>query len=283
MRSRIPAALVLLLAACATVPPLRPADPAQAVAHERSAATAVAEGIRIIVRPEAWQGYRGDLDQHFLPIEVAIHNGSGRAVDVQPASFSLLAPDGFRYQALSTEDVRHAFAPFRGSPYAYGYSFYASYPWSGPYYASGRGGYWAWGPGPGPYPGTYPYVGAYPYYGYGYSGLPPNALAKGTLEAGGKTSVLVFFPVAGSKLKSVELDATLVDTAGQSVAQLRVPFVRGGQPVPTPLPPIAAPPQPQGQSPAWETVPPQQQAPPAEKPQVDTPVGPPVEAPPPTR
>ncbi len=268
MRRWVTAAL-LLLAACATVPPLRPADPAQAVPNQRSAATAFANGVRIVVRPEAWQGYHDDLDEHFLPVEIAIQNGSGRPLEVRPAAFSVLAPNGFRYEALSTADVRRALAPYRASPYAYGYTFYALEPWSGPFYPWYRGGAWGWGPAL--------WYGARPY-GYGLAGLPSSALAQGTLEPGGRMAVLVFFPVPAVKLRSVVLEANLVDAAGEKVAQLSVPFVRGGGPAPTPLPPTAAPPA----GPSWETVPPPRTpapgAPPPPPP-VDTPVGPPVEAP----
>lgn len=275
MRPAIAAAF-LLLAACAMAP-LRPADPAQAVANDRSAATAAAAGVRVIVRPGAWPGYRGDLDDYLTPVEVAIQNGSGRPLQIGPASFSLLTPSGFRYEALSSEDVRHALGPWRGG--AYGYSFYSAYPVGGPFYPWGPPwALWAYGP--------HPWWGAVPYYGSGY-GVPSRALVKGTLDPGGSTSVLLLFPVAANELQALELDASFVDGAGARVAELRVPFVREGQrPMATPLPPTAAPGPGAPQQPAgtWQTTPPPRSPggePPAPQPQVDQPVGPPPEPPPP--
>jgi len=81
--------------------------------------------------------------------------------------------------------------------------------------------------------------------------------------------VLLFFPVPATSLTALELDVNLTDTSGQSVAALRLPFVREGQrPIPTPLPPTAAPP-PEGpaQPPSpWQTEPPPRTAPPPAQP-----------------
>jgi hypothetical protein len=291
MRPLAPAA-VLLLAACATLPPLRPADPSQAVANEKSAATAFAEGVRIVVRPGAWEG-GGDVEQVLTPVEVGIHNGSGRAVQVRPASFSLLVPGGFRYDALSPGDVRRALGPARGSAYGVGYAFAPwgppFYAWSGPY-----GGWWGWGGfGPSPWWG--------PVLVYGRPGaarIPSEALTKGTLEPGGDATILLFFPVPAENLDALELDARLSDASGQKLPELRVPFVREGRhAVATPLPPTArpqapAPPPPEPGAPpqpgTWQTLPPQrppppppgpQETPPPQQPPVDAPVGPPVPTP----
>ncbi len=285
MRSATSAAL-LLVTACATLPPLRPADPAQAVANEPSAAASAVGGVRVVVRPGAGEGYAGDLDEYFTPVEVAIANDSGHPIQVRPASFSLLTPNGFRYEALSPEDLRHALGPWRGTDYGYGYSFYGAYPVPGPYFPwTGPGLGWWWGTGP------HPWWGAVPYYGSGY-GIPASALTKGTLDAGGRATVLVVFPVPETELRSLELDASFVDPSGAKVADLRVPFVREGQqPVATRLPATAAPPQQPGAAPqqpgtaaqpppSWETTPPTR--PPAgtpPPPPADQPVGPPVPPP----
>jgi hypothetical protein len=264
-----PAAALLLLAACATLPPLRAADPAQAVATEPSTATAAAGGVRIFVRPGQWDG-SGDVEDYLTPVEVAIQNGSGRRLAVRPGSFSLLAPGGFRYEALSTSDVRRAFGPFRGS--GYGYTFFSAYPWGGPPYPWGPPwfGWWGWGYGPSRWWGPVPYSS------YG-DPVPPRALAQGTLDAGGRASVLVFFPVPASSLTSLELNVNLADAEGQRVAELRVPFVREGhRPPMAPLPPTAAPPAAgQPASPSTPAAP----APSGAPPWVDEPVGRPPEAP----
>jgi hypothetical protein len=295
MRPLAPAA-VLLLAACATLPPLRPADPTQAVPDDRSAATAFAEGIRIVVRPGAWDG-ADDVEQVLTPVEVAIHNASGRAVQVRPASFSLLVPGGFRYDALSAADVRRALGPARARAYGgVGYAFAPwgppFYPWAGPY-----GGWWGWG-GFGPSPWWGPVL----VYGRPSAArIPSEALTKGTLEPGGNATILLFFPVSAQNLDALELDARLSDASGQKLPELRVPFVREGRhAVATPLPPTArpqapaAPPTPPpppvepGTAPSapgtWQTLPPPRppatpSEPPPQQPPVDAPVGPPVPMP----
>ena len=252
MRTPLAAAL-LLLAACVTVPPLRPADPAQAVANERSAAAAAAGGVRVVARPAAWTGGGDDLEEYLTPVDVRIQNGGGRALRVSHAAFSLLAPGGFRYEALSTDEVRHALGPYRGAVYGPYASFLGPYAWA-PFYPWGGPwtGWWDWGFGPAPWWGS-------------TLAVPTRAFARGTLEPGGSTSVLLFFPVAATSLTALELDVNLADTSGQSVAALRLPFVREGQrPVPTPLPPTAAPP-PEAPAP-WQTEPPPRTAPPPAQP-----------------
>ncbi len=282
---KVLASAALLVAACATIPPLRPANPEQAVPNEKSAGTAFTDGVRIVVRPEAW---RDDyVDEYFTPIEVAVHNGSARAVQVRPASFSLLAPGGFRYDALTPADVRSVIGPMRAGNYG-GYG-YVLYPWGAPYgpWVGPYGGWWGWnGFGPGPW------VGPVIYYG-GRRPVPSHALAQGTVEPGGSATVLLFFPVPADKLNALELHASLSDAAGQKVAELRVPFVREGKRAEAmPLAPTAAPPvsqpgaAPSPQGPSWQTTPPPppKGAPPpppqgSPPPAVDQPVGPPVPAP----
>jgi hypothetical protein len=272
MRNRLAAAVAALplVAACATVPPLHPADPAQAVAHDRAAATAADDGVRITVRPNAWTGGAAGLDEYLTPVDVQIQNGSGRPLRVSPASFSLVAPNGFRYAALPTEAVRHALGPYRGVVYGgYGYS---ARPWGwGPYAGWGGpwGGWWGWGLAPGSWWGAYPYD-------FGFVGAPSRAFVNGTLDAGGHTTILVFFPVPETSLAALVIDASLVDTSGQKVASVHVPFARGKHPVPMPLAPTAGPQAPGTEPPApapWTTEPPPSgQQPPA--PPVDTPIGP---------
>ncbi len=279
MSKILAASAVLVVTACATLPPLRPLDPAQAVPNEKSAGTAFSDGVRIIVRPAKWSG-SDDIEAYLTPIEIGIHNGGARALQVRPSSFSLWAPGGFRYDAMSPQDVRQVLGPMHGAWGGYGYAFvpwgYPFAPWAGPY-----GGWWGWG-GFGPSPFWGPVVS---YGGPGYR-IPSHALAQGTVDPNGNATVLVFFPVPADKLDAFQLDASLADTSGQKVADLRVPFVREGRNAPPmPLPPTATPPQPGGAAPSqpggsWQTTPPSPppKSPPPPPP-VDQPVGPPVPAP----
>lgn len=262
MRTPI-AAAALLVAACATVPPMRPVDPSQAVAKDPSAAAALAAGVRLVVHPEAWAAGAGDLEAHLTAIEVAIENGSDRALQIRPATFSLRAPDGMRYDALAGDELRRVFGPYGGR--GYGWAYYGAYPW-GPYPWSLH----RWGGYPGGIGGAYgPWWSGHPVYP---GRVPARALAQGALDPGGKTSVLLFFPVPAASLTALELNVTLVDTSGRSVAEVRVPFAREGhRPTVRSLPPIAAPPseapaQPPPAEPGapapWETVPTPSRAPP---------------------
>lgn len=245
------AAAALLLAACATVAPMRPVDPSQAVGDDPSAASAETAGVRLVVRPEAWAEGTGDLGADLTAIEVAIENRSDRALQIRPAAFALRTPDGMRYDALAGDQLRRAFGPYRGRGYGWAYGPpWGPRPWSLHRWGGYPGGFgWAYGPWWGGHPVS--------------SGrVPARALAQGALDPGGRISVLLFFPVPSGRLTAFELDATLVDTAGRSVAEVRVPFAREGhRPTVRPLPPIAAPPpeapaaEPGAPSP-WETVPP---------------------------
>lgn len=242
MRSLVAASV--LVAGCASLPPLRPADPTQAVANERSSATAVADGVRVVVRPGAWKGWRGDLEDRLTVLEVRIHNGSRRGVQVRPESFTLVTPQGFRYEALSREEVRLALGPYRGSGYGWTYYGFGVHPWGldpwGPYPWGGPWAGWSgWGWAPSPWWGGYPYAGAYP---HAASPVPAGALARGTIEAGGSGSVLVFFPVPETSLGALTLVAELVDASGDRIGAVRVPFAREGErPVAVPLAPTATP------------------------------------------
>lgn len=277
MRNRLALAAALpLLAACATVPPLRPADPAQAVPHDREAAAATADGVRLVVRPASWNGATR-IDEYLTPVDVEIQNGSGRPLKVNPASFSLLAPNGFRYAALSGNAVRQALGPYRGAMVG-GYG-YVVRPWGwGPYagWAGPWGGWWGYGFGPGAWWAGVPYDS-------GFVGAPSRAFVNGTLDPGGRARILVFFPVPATSLTALEVGVNLADPSGQLVASLRVPFARGGHPAPVPLAPTAGPQPPGAQPPPaaappgaepapWTTEPPPQPREPP--PPVDTPIGP---------
>src|SRR4030042_1365419 len=160
-----PAVVLLLVAGCATLPPFRPTDPFQAVANEPSTAAATAEGVRMIVRTAARQGGRGDGEERLTPVEIAVQNASGGALEIRPAHFALTAPDGFRYEALPTEDVGRALGPAPRVYAPYGYWPYGPYP----------GSYSPWGSGWGFGPGLWVPAPSAPYGG----GLPPRALAHG--------------------------------------------------------------------------------------------------------
>ncbi len=245
-------ASLALTCACATLPPFRAVDPAQAVPREPDAASVDAGGVRITVRPGSWSGTSRDLEDVLTPVEIAIENRSGRALQVRPDAFGLVAPNGFRYAALEPRAVRRLLAPYTGGPGWY-YGFYGVYPWPGFYQPWGAFyPYSWWGPW-GPYG---------PYYGPPYPPAPPpRALAtKGTLEDGGHVSLLLLFPVPATSLSSIVFEANLLDPSGAPVSAARAPFAREGRPLPPPPRQPSGPPAPPEQppSPASATPPPGQ-------------------------
>jgi hypothetical protein len=234
--------LPLALAAAAVagcVHPVRflPASAAFAVAEQPDAATAVRDGVRLVVHVGGWRGAPDDLDDRVTPVEVWVENDSGRPLRIGPEQFTVLAPHGFRYQALEPQEVQRLAAPAYGSGVVVYPGYYGAYPWPG-----------GWGPWH--HPGVYPWA----WWGWGGppvvyyqppAATPPPPTPRGTLESGGSISLLLFFPVPARSLGALEVVADLADDRGQPVTTIRVPLVREGAapapPSPAPAPPATPP------------------------------------------
>jgi hypothetical protein len=218
------APLVLAAAlACASAPQqLRPSDPAQTVAGEPLAGAASAAGVRVTVRPAAASGWI--VDDRLTPVEVVIDNRSGRNLLLRPERFAVVMPDGARADALTREEIRRRYGPSVGDE-------------TDPirvYQRSPTGVvYFPWANLP---PG---WVGIVP-----AATLAPSAtLARKDLASGSAARVLLLFGLPAARLDRFELQAELVDPAGEPVATIRVPFERGPQRAEwESLPPIASPP-----------------------------------------
>jgi hypothetical protein len=214
-------ALVLAVCGCAhQVAHFRPALPEEAVPGQPEAATGEAAGVRVTVRAGDWRGAPDDLENALTPVEVYLENESGKAIRVDSQDFGLIAPDGFRYQALDPRDVQRFVASRYPRDGAFYYGFFGAYPWPG-----------FWRPWRHRF---YPYV-SFGWYGPpGYWGPPPTAPPgpqpgpgpSGTLENGGNVSVLLFFQVPALSLPKFDLTADLVDTSGAKLGTLRLPLVR---------------------------------------------------------
>lgn len=209
----------LLPAACAHLPPLTAIDPGQAIAHDRRSATAEVGQVRVTVRPDEWRGWPEDLDDYATPVEVIVENGSQKEISIRHTLFTLLGPDGFRYDALGPAEVRRLIGnAFRTRGYWY-YGAYGVYPWPGLYL---------------PWPQYYPYLWwGDPWWGdpwFGPAPLPPRPTAlptpSGTLTPGGKVSVLVFFPIPAPRVTSCTVQAEIVASDGSPVGTLKLPFER---------------------------------------------------------
>jgi hypothetical protein len=211
-----------------------PALPAEVVEGQPESASAEAGGVRLTVHAGDWGGSPGDLEERLTPAEVFIENGSGKALLITPEHFSLVAPNGFRYQAMEPGVVQRLAAARRdGVAYV---GVYGAYPWPGTWGPWGFGFYpyvwWGW------------YGPVYPYWGW----VPPVRVnpqpsPRGTLEPGGSASLLLFFPVPSLELPRFELRAELETEGGARLGAVRVQMVRkdaappASQPTPPPEPP----------------------------------------------
>lgn len=208
----------LLLSGCVHVSHFRPASPTQAVEGEPAAGFAEVAGVKAWIRAGDWRGWPDDLEARATPVEVYLENQGTVPLSVKPARFSLLAPGGFRYQALEADQVHRLVSEaWRTAPSVYfHYGFYGAYPWPGfpvrhrhlyPY------AWWGWYPAPVVVVPTPPPAG-------------PPPVFEGTLEPGGHVSLLLLFPVPADRLGGFEVAAELVTPAGASVGTLRLSMVR---------------------------------------------------------
>lgn len=210
--SRTWAALALGLAACASggSRQLGAADPAQAVEGAPNAARAEAD--RVVVRAAlgGWRGQPRDLELRLTPVDVAIANGLDRPLRIGPEAFTLVTASGTRLRVLTMDEVSAALRDLAG-----------------------------FRPRPAPRAGA---VGGPTFPGYDSPSpvrrAPANApvppagqwydaqLPSGTLEAGGGTSLLLFFDTPARSIASATFEVQLVDAAGAAVATARLPFAR---------------------------------------------------------
>jgi hypothetical protein len=214
--------IALALTGCASQHAVfRPALPEQAVEGQPESASAEAAGVRITVHAGDWRGSPEDLEARLTPVEVFIENNSGKPLVIRPENFGLVAPDGFRYQALEPREVQHRSAAYGGGLAYFG--LYGAYPWPG-FWRPWRHGFypyvwWDW------------YGPAYPYWGWAPAErVQPQPSPRGTLEPGGHASVLLFFPVPSLELPRLELTAHLVTETGEKLGTIRVPMVRADAP-----------------------------------------------------
>lgn len=80
---------------------LAPAKPAMTFPGDAGRALAQEAGIRLTVDAKAWGGDPSDLDEKMVPVQVTIQNQSGRPVRLSYDAFSLVTPDGKRFEVVS--------------------------------------------------------------------------------------------------------------------------------------------------------------------------------------
>lgn len=270
MRRPLLLAALAVSGACVYLPPLGPSVAEQAVENDPHSASAEVASVRITVHPDDWRGYPSDLDEYVTPVELFIENGSAKELAIRQELFTLALPDGYKYDALSPGELRRIVGRgyYGGGSYWY-YGAYGVYPWPGFFM---------------PWPHYYPYVWwGDPWYGPALPPPPPRGPSpsptpSGKLAAGGRVSVLVFFPVPADSLNHFAFEANVVASDGATLGTLKVPFER--RPVRRAGPRAPAPPTPSGppraaaprapepaQRPPEPPVAPAPQAPPAPTPQ----------------
>jgi hypothetical protein len=112
MRSApIAVAAALSLAGCATLPALRAADPAQAVAGDPLAAVAERDGVWLRARPDDWRGWPQELPEYLTAVEVLVENRTGQPLTVGPQDFTLELADGRRLAPLPSAQARFVLRP----------------------------------------------------------------------------------------------------------------------------------------------------------------------------
>ena len=238
MRKLLALAALTLSSACVHLPPLVATAPEQAIPTDPRSATAGAGKVRVTARPDRWRGWPSDLDDYVTPVEVLIENHSDKEIAVAHTHFSLLLPTGFRYDALSGQEVRHLLGTVYGGAGGYGaYGAWGGYAWPGLYM-------------PWPYVSPYAWWGV-PWWGDPWYGPPPalppraaNPTPSGKLVPGGKVSLLVIFPVPAERVSACTCEAQVVAADGGSLGTVKLPFERRGpgSGVPVSASPILAPP-----------------------------------------
>lgn len=209
---------VALLSACATTPPLVPAEGETTVAGVPAAAVGESQGVRVIADADAWRAFPRDLGVA-IPMRVRIENQSGVPLRITYDAFTLAVQGGMVMAAVPPLDVRgQAWVRNFSDP---GPSMGGSFGWYG-HPMRHHGFYLA--PG---YRRYYPGIGRwYGRWGYGgtWSWAPPawpvelptrdmlvHAIPEGVLEEGGVVDGFIYFPILPKEAQSVRFAFELVD------------------------------------------------------------------------
>lgn len=208
-----PAALAF--AACARVPPLQAAGAGQGVDGAPNEAHVEVAGVAVHAAVGGWRGRPRDLEQRLTPVDVTLHNTSGRVLRIGPEAFTLRTPHGAR-RALDQVSMAYALAEL-----------------SGPRTAARDG----------PRVGA---VGGPAFPGYDTPGnphapwtrsprnapVPPSSQwyetqsLSGTLPNGAQTSILLFFGTPARSLSEATFEVELVDEEGTALGTVEMPFAR---------------------------------------------------------
>lgn len=211
-RSALPVALVA--AACARVPPLQAAGAGQAVDGAPNEAQTEVAGVAVRAAVGGWRGRPHNLEQRLTPVDVTLHNTSGRPIRIGPEAFTLRTPAGpqraLDQDAISNEllflsgPAAPAQAPRVG---AVGGQTFPGYDAPGNPHAP-----WSRSPRNAPVPRLSQW--------YEMQSL------SGTLASGAQTSILLFFGTPACTLAEATFEIELVDEEGAALGTVQMPFAR---------------------------------------------------------
>ena len=203
-----------LLASCATVHPLHPADQAIAARGDPEIRETEAAGVKVAAKADVWHNWLSDVQSRVTPIEVVLRNDSGSELLICAELFVLVLPNGARLAAMTPAELHRALPDV--APPAAGLAMYPA-----PRF-------------PGEFPGRQPMLYSWPgVQGRGPVRPPVTQIGPdtrpapiGTLPTGRTVDLVVFFDTPADKLSSFVFETTLADADAQRLGVARVAFAR---------------------------------------------------------
>jgi len=208
-----PAVPMLLLLGCATLPPWRAADPAQAGSSASSEAAATVAGVSVRARVGDWRSWPERLQDRITPVEVVIQNDGPSALEIRPERFRLERQGAAALPALSPGELPRAL---------------------GPVVLPRDPDLLAWGGPPGP-PGLVPSLQLYDWPGLSAArparpltahGPDPRPAPLGTLETSRSANFMIYFDAPADRLDAFTVVVELVGPQETPLGTLRFPFRR---------------------------------------------------------
>jgi hypothetical protein len=210
----------------------RPGPGVQTVAGAPHAAKGESNGVRMVVRTDAWSSFPKNLEQEVTPIKVTIQNTSNRSVRVCYEDFALEGY-GVRYAALPPLEINESVVERPSHPVYYPPAFVLTprflhrgfwiAPWHAPYYSAFR-----------PWPDPWLYNRGYYdlYFPRWRVALPSKqmlelAIPEGVVEPGGSVTGFLYFSEIPRAVDRVTFVAKLVDGhTEETFGTIEIPLVR---------------------------------------------------------
>jgi hypothetical protein len=175
------------------------------------------DGIRLVIRPNAWSGFPGDLSRSLTPIAVRIENTRADEAQVRLEDFALLDEGRNQYRALPPAEVARTMADRWAAAPDPMLALGPWHPWGQPLWGSP---YWGWGS---------PYWPGDPYGPYWYSAragqdIATLGLREGRILPGASVEGFLYFQLATSRGSTVTFSWTPHTAAGAALAPFTTQF-----------------------------------------------------------